>query len=190
MNAIHRWLCRSSGWRTTLERRLLPWVLEGLDLGDHLLEIGPGPGLTTDILKRRVARLTAIEIDTRLAHALRRRLANTNVTVVEGDASQMQFDSQTFSSAVALTMLHHVPTPALQDKLLVEAHRVLRPGGVFAGTDNTGEGPRFRLIHLGDTSVPVDPDTFGQRLERAGFGNIRIDRVGQRFRFRATRESV
>ena len=79
MNAIHRWLCQSAGWRTTLERQLLSWVLEGVDLGDHLLEVGPGPGLMTDILRRRAARLTAIEIDPCLADTLARRLAVANV---------------------------------------------------------------------------------------------------------------
>jgi ubiquinone/menaquinone biosynthesis C-methylase UbiE len=139
------------------------------------------------LLRQRVARLTAIEIDPRLAHALQRRLADTNVRVIEGDASKMRLESKAFSSAVAMTMLHHVPSPTLQDKLFAEVYRILQPGGVFAGTDNTG-GPRFCLIHLGDIHVTVDPATLSQRLAAAGFGHIRIDRLGQRFRFRAIRQ--
>lgn len=187
MNAIHRWLCQSADWKRKLENTLLPWVLEGVNLGDDLLEVGPGPGLTTDLLRQRVARLTAIEIDPRLAHALQQRLADSNVRVIEGDASNMRLASKAFSSAIAMTMLHHVPSPMLQDKLFAEVHRVLRPGGVFAGTDNTG-GPRFWLIHVGDTMVTVNPATLGHRLEAVGFGDISIDQLGQRFRFRAIRQ--
>ena len=35
-----------------------------------VLEIGPGPGVTTDLLRERVARLTCVEIDRGLAGAV------------------------------------------------------------------------------------------------------------------------
>ena len=122
MKAIHRRLCQSADWKRKLESTLLPWVLEGVDLGDDLLEVGPGPGLTTDLLRQRVARLTTVEIDPRLAHTLQRRLADTHVRVIEGDASNMRLENKAFSSAIALTMLHHVPSPTLQDKLFAEVY--------------------------------------------------------------------
>ena len=188
MNGLHRWLCRSAVWKTALEQTLLPWALEGVEMGDHLLEVGPGPGLTTDVLRTRVPRMTAIEIDRSLGEALKRRLANTNVNVILGDATNIQVEDKTFSSAVSLTMLHHVPSAKLQDKLLSEVYRVLRPGGVFAGIDNTAS-MSFRLIHIGDTMVAVDPDTFSERLEAAGFKGVRVDKRRRRFRFRARRPS-
>jgi|SRR5579859_7430497 len=46
----------------------------------------------------------------------------------------------------------------------------------------------FRLIHIGDTMVTVDPATLGQRLAAVGFVNIRFDRLGQPFRFRPIRQ--
>lgn len=184
MNGIHRWLCRSSGWRRAVEQDLLPWALEGIELGDDLLEIGPGPGLTTDWLKQRVARVTALEIDLRLAAALKQRMRGTNVRVMEGDATRMPFEDRYFSGVIAMTMLHHVPSSALQDKLLAEAYRVLLPNGIFVGIDSTLNF-RFRLIHLGDTMVTVEPDTFGARLQAAGFADVTIDKRPNRFRFRA-----
>lgn len=184
MNGIHRWLCRSGMWRQALERTLLPWALEGIDLGNDLLEIGPGPGLTTDLLRHRVAHMTALEIDPRLAAPLKQRMQSTNVRVMEGDAAKMPFENRSFSAVICLTMLHHIPSPALQDKLLAEAHRVLRPNGIFVGIDST-PSLRFRLIHLGDTMVTVDPDTFGTRLQAAGFADVTIDKRPNRFRFRA-----
>jgi SAM-dependent methyltransferase len=69
---------------------------------------------------------------------------------------------------VCFTMLHHVPSKALQDKLFTEVCRVLRPGGVFAGFDSQ-LSLRFRFLHLGDTMVVVDPKTFPDRLRAAGF---------------------
>ena len=184
MNIIHRWLCSSGGWRKALEQTMLPWALEGIDLGDNLLEIGPGPGLTTDLLRKSVSLITALEVDARLAAKLEQRMQGTNVRVMQGDATGMPFDNQSFSAVIALTMLHHVPSQALQDRLLTETYRVLRPNGAFVGIDST-LSLRFRLIHIGDTMVVVNPDRFAKRLKTAGFSNITIDKRANRFRFRA-----
>jgi ubiquinone/menaquinone biosynthesis C-methylase UbiE len=73
-----------------------------------------------------------------------------------------------------------------QDALLAEATRVLRPEGVFLGSDST-TSLRFRLYHLGDTCVSVEPDAFGDRLLRAGFRDPRVSRASGSFRFRAVR---
>ena len=131
VNILHRRYCRSDAWRQAVHHGMMPWVLGEVDLGANVLEIGPGPGVTTDWLRERVPSLTCVEIDRKLANALKARLEGTNVTVVEGDATAMEFADATFDTAVCFTMLHHVPARALQDSLLAEAHRVLKPGGRF-----------------------------------------------------------
>lgn len=186
MNRLHHWICGSGLWRRVVERDLLPWVLEDIDLGAQALEVGPGPGITTDLLQRRVGRLTAVEIDPALADRLARRSAGRNVTVLCADATAMPLPDARFDAAVSFTMLHHVASPALQDRLLAEVARVLRPGGTFAGTDSL-PSPLFRLIHAFDTLVPVDPHGFAARLEAAGFTGARVDVRSRAFRFRATR---
>src|SRR5438876_11395695 len=74
INRFHRWYCRSDRWGRRVEESLLPWVLRDADLGDDLLEVGPGPGRTTAVLQPRVDRLTAIELDPDLADSLRRQV--------------------------------------------------------------------------------------------------------------------
>lgn len=184
MNWFHRQVCGSGRWRRRLEKDLLPWALAGVELGDEVLEVGPGPGLTTDLLRARTKRLTALEVEPNAAIALRGRLGAVGVSVVHGDGARMPFEDGSFSAVVAFTILHHVPTPALQDQMVAEARRVLRPGGVFAGFDGVGS-LAFRLIHLADTYTQVDPETFGQRLEAAGFADVCLERARSRFRFRA-----
>lgn len=188
VNRFHHWYCRTARWRKTVEQRI-PWVLDGIELGPSLLELGPGPGLTTDFLRSQVQRLTAIEIDPALAEPLRLRLRGTNVEVVTGDATALPFSDKLFSSGVSFTMLHHVPSRDLQDRVLREMWRVLKPGGTFAGADSR-QSYRMRLIHLGDTLVPIDPDTFGRRLEVAGFDVLVIEKNEQAFRFQARRPSA
>ena len=186
MNLVHRWLCRSARWKETVERQVIPWALDGLDLGSNVLEVGPGPGVTTDLLCARVKRLTCVEIDRGHAESLSRRMAGKNVTVVNQDATSMHFPDASFDGAVSFTMLHHVPSTALQDRLLFEVARVLRPGGVFAGVDSL-YSRYFGLLHIFDTMVVVDPRTFPERLGAAGFTNIHVDVNASRFRFRAQR---
>ena len=185
MNLCHSWICRSDSWRKALERRI-PWVLDGVDVGPELLEVGPGPGLTTEALLARFERLTAIEIDPVAADRLRSRLRTANVEVISGDAASMPIPDQRFSGVVMFTMLHHVHSPELQDQVLREVWRVLKPGGAFAGSDSL-TSTLMKLIHIGDTLVPVNPDTFGSRLEAAGFQVLRVEKNGRSFRFHAQR---
>jgi hypothetical protein len=37
-----------------LQNDVIPWALRDVDLGARLLELGPGPGLTADMLRRAV----------------------------------------------------------------------------------------------------------------------------------------
>jgi SAM-dependent methyltransferase len=188
MNWLHRRYCASRAWATRVRDEILPGDLDGVELGDDVLEIGPGPGLTTELLHPRVPRLTAIELDDALAASLRERVPGDRVEVVTGDATAMPFEDGRFSSAVCFTMLHHVPTPALQDRLFAETCRVLRPGGVFTGSDTSSERRDipFRLLHIGDVMNLVPPETLGARLEAAGFGSVEVQRSGGgRVRWRA-----
>jgi hypothetical protein len=65
---------------------------------------------------------------------------------------------------------------------------VLKPGGTFAGSDST-ISLRFRLVHLMDTMVVVEPKGFEQRLRRAGFEDIAVRPGKGAFRFKAVKPS-
>jgi len=152
----------------------MPWVLGDLDLGDDVLEIGPGFGATTDVLREKFPRVTAVEIAPDLAEGLMTRFAGTNVEVIEGDGTKLTFEDGRFSGAACFSMLHHVPSAELQDELFAEACRVLRHGGVFVATDSV-PNDGLREFHEGDTFVPVDPATVGDRLRGAGFEDVDVE---------------
>ena len=48
----------------------------------------------------------------------------------------------------------------------------------------------MRLVNFGDTMVPVDPVTLGQRLQTAGFDEVEVKKRLGEFRFRAHRGRV
>jgi ubiquinone/menaquinone biosynthesis C-methylase UbiE len=183
MNKLHLEYCGGPEWAKLVRDSIIPWVTGGIDLGDHLLEVGPGPGLTTDVLRELVPQLTAVEVDPTLATPLRERLANTNVTVIEADATELPFDAGTFSAAICLTMLHHVPDPAQQDRLLAEMARVVRPGGAVLATDNL-DSPEFRQGHIDDICNPIDPAALESRLAAVGLAPVEVTTNPYAFRLR------
>ena len=137
-------------------------------MGEVVLEVGAGPGLTTDAIRQMVPNLTAVELDEELASKLAERFAVTNVEVVCADAARLPFEDDLFSCALMFTMLHHVPTAAFQERVFEELRRVLRPGGLLVGSDSV-ETPARRELHEGDDYNPIEPETIPGRLREAGF---------------------
>jgi SAM-dependent methyltransferase len=173
MNKNHARVCTSPQWAAHIQNEVLPSLTQNADLGDDMLEIGPGPGAATEWLRHRVKRLTVVEMEPEAAGKLAARFAGSNVEVVTGDATKVRYPRASFDSVGCFTMLHHVPTLALQNKILAQALRVLRPGGVLIGSDSLAS-TGLHHFHVDDTYNPVDPASALARLQTIGFGNITI----------------
>lgn len=186
MNRVHHWICRSGWWKKFLSLDLIPWALDGAAWKGRVLEIGPGPGLTTELLAPQAGSLVCLEVDKRLAASLGARNRGGNVRVLCGDATEMALEGGTFDSVLAFTMLHHVTPASAQDSLFREVARVLRPGGLFAGVDSL-DSPLFRALHWFDDLELLQPETLARRLGEAGFCKTEISIRKRDFRFRAWR---
>jgi len=173
MNENHAQVCPSPEWAAHIQNDILPSLVQHADLGDDLLEIGPGPGAATEWLRHRVKRLTVLEIDEAAAAKLAERYAGSNVEVVIGDATKLSYPDGSFDSVGCFTMLHHVPTAALQNKILAEALRVLRPGGALIASDSLASDG-LHHFHEGDTYYPIDPGTVVSRLQTIGFAALTV----------------
>ena len=186
MNSFEKWYCGSALWRYLTRRELLPWMLQGSELGEHVLELGAGAGPATAELACRALRVTSLEYDHSSALKLRSRANPSNISVIRGDAAALPFSSGTFSTAIAILMLHHLKSPELQDRAFSEIYRVLRPGGVFLAFD-IPNGWLHRVAHIRSTFVPLDPATTIQRLMTAGLTHVNLDSRSGGFRIRALR---
>lgn len=82
---------------------------------DRVVEVGPGLGVMTVPLAQRVAHVTAIEVDPRLATFLREELpAAAPITVVEADA--LRFDYRTLPAPpyrLVANLPYHITSPLL-----------------------------------------------------------------------------
>jgi ubiquinone/menaquinone biosynthesis C-methylase UbiE len=186
MNAFENWFCASRLWRWITRQQLLPWIIGESQLGDHLLELGAGPGAATAELRRLVPRVTSLDHDHKFAAALQVRHAGDGISVLQADAAKLPFPDGTFSSAIAVLMLHHLTSPQLQDSAFSEVLRVLRPGGVFLALE-IQNGWFQRVGHIRSTFVPLAAGTINARLTAAGFWRVTVDFRGNTFRLRALR---
>jgi len=73
MNDAHLKFCGSEEWKSALREHVLPYALRDARLGDDVLEVGPGPGMTTDLLRAELSKLTVLELDEYLADSLAAR---------------------------------------------------------------------------------------------------------------------
>ncbi|KJU86133.1 rRNA adenine dimethylase [Candidatus Magnetobacterium bavaricum] len=91
-----------------------------LTADDTVVEIGPGLGVLTEMLLRRVGRVIAIEIDSDLHQKLRGRLCGyDNFTLVAGDA--LKFDYREIERFKVVSNIPYCITTPLIFKLLEEA---------------------------------------------------------------------
>jgi SAM-dependent methyltransferase len=174
MNRMEHFFCSTSLWQRMTHHYLLPWVLSGARLGDHVLEIGAGYGAATGHLLKLAPRVTSLEFDPRLLAKLTAKHQCVGLTTICGDAAALPFADQSFSAAVAVLVLHHLKSRELQDRALAEVHRVLRPGGSFFAFE-INDGWIHRAAHYKSTFTPVTPGSAFARLTRVGFSKISVD---------------
>jgi SAM-dependent methyltransferase len=184
MNKAHLEFLSSPAWAEWLETELLPWINSVGDLGDDVLEVGPGPGLTTDLLRSRARTVTAVELDDALAAALKKRMAGTNVEVIHANATTSGLPPDRFSSVACFSMLHHIASPTTQDELFREMHRMLAPGGKLVACDSR-DLEVIRAFHEDDIFVPIEPESVGARLASVGFTDIDTSMTDFEVRFSA-----
>ncbi|MGO4671149.1 class I SAM-dependent methyltransferase [Bosea sp. 2RAB26] len=161
-----------------------PWVASQLPLrpGDHVLDIGCGPGWfwagAADELPRPID-VTLVDLSPGMVEEALGRCQALALGAVRGeaaDATALPFADATFDAVIAMHMLYHLPDPAAA---IAEMERVLKPGGCLAVTTNDIDNLRA-LYELTTVfgSAPVDPSgvAFGYEaagaLMRAQFGTV------------------
>jgi arsenite methyltransferase len=166
-----------------IEQRRVVIALVAPAAGETILDIGSGPGFLTGELAEAVGptgRVHGIDPSEAMLALARSRERGPDAAPIEygtGSADPLPFPDSTFDIVTSTQVYEYVPDI---DRALVEAHRVLRPGGrlLVLDTDwdsivwHSSDPERMRRVlaawdeHLAD---PYLPRRLTAALESAGF---------------------
>ena len=107
---------KSLGQHFLSDPRILERIVDALaPTGeDTVVEIGPGRGALTEILRVRAGRVVAIEYDRQLAAMLRERYTGSNVTIIEADVLSLDLhDAAGGRFLLAGNVPYYITTPIL-----------------------------------------------------------------------------
>lgn len=123
-----------------VRRRYIGPVLDrvGIQPGERVLELGPGPGAFTVDAARRTqpgGTLIAVDVQPQMIAAVDKRVQDAGLTNVEthvSSAYELPLDDDTIDRAFLVTVLPEIPD---QQRALAELRRVLKPGGRLSITE-------------------------------------------------------
>lgn len=126
------------------------YLLEDLDRGRSILDVGCGPGTITVDLAARVAPGEVIGIDpsSEVVETARALDVPPNCRFEVGDTYALAFDDDRFDIVHAHQVLQHLVRPV---DALAEMRRVVRTGGVVAARDAD-----YASFHWAPASAPLD----------------------------------
>jgi ubiquinone/menaquinone biosynthesis C-methylase UbiE len=145
-----------------IRRRYMRPILDrvGVQPGERVLELGPGPGMFTVEAAQRVGpegRLIAVDIQPKMIAQVKKRVREAGLTNVEthvADAYHLPLDDASVGRAFLVTVLPEIPDQA---RALAELRRVLKPDGLLSITEE-----------FADPDYPFASETV-RRVEAAGF---------------------
>ncbi len=109
--------------------------------GLSLLDVGCGTGTTAQFLAPRVQKLHGVDISEDMLARAERNVPKATFSWYDGE--KLPFDDETFDVAVAICVLHHVPS-SKRFKVLSEMARVTRSGGIVAVFEHNPSNPLTR----------------------------------------------
>ncbi|GJG87413.1 hypothetical protein tb265_25940 [Gemmatimonadetes bacterium T265] len=150
-----------------------------------VLELCIGSGLLSDRIAPAARSYTGLDISQPLLDAARRKVPGA--TLVQGDAEDPPFPDASFDAVLVFAGLHHLPD---YRRSVVHAHRLLRPGGVFACFEPNKRAwyraPMWLMRDLigiyTDDEVFLDPRAVGAAMRDAGFADLQTRHMTPRLK--------
>ena len=111
----------------------LKYIDKYLNEGDRVLEVGAGTGIYSLNLARRGYKVDAVELVKDNLDILRSKITSEmNINAIQGNALDLSmYEDNTFDMTLILGPLYHLFKKEEIDKVIDEAIRVTKPGGII-----------------------------------------------------------
>ncbi len=96
---------------------------------ERVLDVGCGSGRTYDLFKEKKVRYAGIDVSEALIKKATERAQDPNAEFTVGTILDLPVADGTFDAAVAVAVLHHIPSEAYRLKAMQELARSVKPGG-------------------------------------------------------------
>jgi ubiquinone/menaquinone biosynthesis C-methylase UbiE len=110
--------------------------LAGWASGVRVADLGCGSGVFTDLLRRKGFVCIGVDISPKLVALGQSKYSD--LELIEGDAENLPFDSESFDGVLLSGLVHHFPDPR---RVAAEVHRILKPRGRFVAFDPNRMNP-------------------------------------------------
>ncbi len=101
-----------------------------LTVGKVVLDAACGEGYGSELLSRHAHRVTGLDIDPAAIKHAQTTYQKKNLEYIQGSISHLPFPDASFDVVISFETIEHV-TEELQQQFIAEAHRVLKPDGLF-----------------------------------------------------------
>jgi ubiquinone/menaquinone biosynthesis C-methylase UbiE len=139
----------------------------GVAAGDHVLDVGSGPGALTAELLQRGAVVSAADPSPQFVAAARERYPD--VDVQQATAEELPYADGSFDEVLAQLVVHFMAEPV---RGLSEMARVTRNGGVVAACVWDIAGDRAPITPYWQAAKALDSTTQDERRAGAGEGQL------------------
>lgn len=135
-------------------------------------DLGCGTGTVSAALAPFVARVVAVDGSAAMLQAAKKRLQGfDNIDLRRGELESLPIDDRRLDAATLMLVLHHVPEP---ERALVEASRVLKPGGRVVLVDMLPHDRESYRQQMGHVWLGFSDEHVRRLLAATGFEEVRI----------------
>ena len=142
-------------------------------------DLGCGAGFLARWLAERGGEVVAVDHSERMLGQARRGSRTARVEFRQGELDALPLADGEVDAAFCNLVWHHLPD---HEAAARETLRVLRPGGVCVVSDLEPHEREWMRERMGDLRLGLKPDQVVAALARAGFRDLRVERLADRYR--------
>jgi ubiquinone/menaquinone biosynthesis C-methylase UbiE len=142
----------------------------GVGAGDHVVDIGCGPGNAARLAARRGARVTGIDPSAAMLRVARAVTRGAGIVWVEGSAEALPVPDGTATVVWSLATVHHWRDVT---RGLAEVLRVLAPAGRLLVVERQSPPDATGVAGHGWTAAQAD--SFAAQCRRAGLRDVTVE---------------